>query len=89
LKHSLEGDHGDVDRRDVVDGVGDEARLIVQGLCVAHVVAHPDAPGQEQHLACRSKSELFKTLSLSGLAKLLHRGGSCTVNYLSKDVLLC
>lgn len=76
--HSLEGDHGDVDRRNVVDGIGDEARLVVQRLCVAHVVAHPDAPGQEQHLACGQTPATILKLSA---AKTF---APAPVNYLAK-----
>lgn len=49
--YSLKRHHGGVNERDIVDGVRDEPGLVVQGFCVADVVADADAPRQEQDLA--------------------------------------
>jgi len=47
----LECHHGDVDEGNVVYGVRDEPRLVVQTLSVPHIITHPDSPGQEEYFS--------------------------------------
>lgn len=43
----LKGDHHDVDDGDVVDGVTDQPRFIVQRFSISYVVANSDTPRQK------------------------------------------
>lgn len=46
----LEGYHSCVDNSNVIDGIADEPRLIIQWFCIPHIVAHFYPPRKEQYL---------------------------------------
>lgn len=63
---SLDEDHDNVDEGDVVDGPHDVLRLVEERLGVANIVAHLDAPQQEDELS-------FGEFQFAGLAKKKER----------------